>query len=161
VPYAASGTVVLPDGYGSYGLSFQVRDAAENVSAVAFGGSVTRLGRVAVALRQIDNNGNLRSCGFTETAPCGDVVKRFRASISSPVLPDTDLLLKAWRLVNGTWVETTSSPLQRMAITGPTVDFGLQANLMSGLWRFQSQIPRDPEGITDFAASDYQYLRIG
>jgi hypothetical protein len=114
-----------------------------------------------VGLRQIDNNGNLRSCGFTETAPCGDVVKRFRASISSPVLPDTDLLLKAWRLVNGTWIETTSSPLQRMAITGPTVDFGLQANLMSGLWRFQSQIPRDPEGITDFAASDYQYLRIG
>lgn len=160
VPYSPNGTVVLPDGYGRFGVSFQVMDSAGNVSAPHFAGAVTRTAPVSLGLHQIDNSGNLRSCG-SEAQPCTDIVKRFRVNISSPVLPRTDLLFKAWRNVNGVWVETSTSPFMRLGITGSTIDFGVSANLLAGVWRFQAQVPRDVDGVTDFAASGYQFLRIG
>ena len=77
------------------------------------------------------------------------------------MLPPTDLLLKAWRNVNGTWVETSSSPFMRASITGSVIDQQVTANLLAGLWRFQSQVPNAPDGTTAFApASEFQYLRI-
>lgn len=160
VPYSSSGTVVLPDGYGRFGVTFQVMDAAGNVSAQQFAGAVTRTAAVGLNLVQIDNNGNVRSCG-SEAQPCSDVVKRFRVTISSAVLPRTDLLFKAWRNINGTWVETSTSPFMRMSITGTVMAFPVTANLLSGVWRFQAQVPHDADGVTAFGASEYQYLRIG
>lgn len=160
VPYSASGTVVLPDRYGLFTVWFQVQDAAGNMSLPRAADNVTREAAVDVVLRQIDNQGAVRSCGFLETDPCSDVVKRFRANITTTPLPDTGLLLKAWRSVNGTWVETDPSPLQRQAIVGSVTDFPLNANLMAGLWRFQVQVPRDVEEFTQFGSTGYQYLRI-
>ena len=161
VPFSPTGTVVLPDGYGRFGLSFQVMDAAGNASAPLFAGAVTRTAPVSLTLRQIDNLGNLRSCGTSEAAPCTDVVKKFRTTIDSPIVPNTNLLLKAWRNVNGVWVETSTSPFMFEPIAGRrTVDMTITANLLAGLWRFQAQVPRDGD-VTDFAASGYQFLRIG
>lgn len=162
VPYASSGTVLLPaDGYGTFGITFQVADSAGNVSQPAYAGAVTRTADVGVGLRQIDNNGNLRSCGSTEAAPCSDVVKRFRISISSARVPDTNVLLKAWRKINGTWTETSTSPFMYEWIGGrTTIDMTVTANLLNGLWRFQAQVPRSTDGSTAFGSSEYQYLLI-
>ena len=161
VAYSPSGTVVLPDGWGRFGITFQVMDGAGNVSGTQFAGAATRTATVTPTLRQIDNNGNVRSCGSTPEAPCSDVVKKFRTTISSALLPDTSVLLKAWRYVNGSWVETSSSPFMSEPINGRwTIDMTVTANLLSGVWRFQAQVPRDPEDATSFGASDYQYLRI-
>lgn len=160
VAYAGTGTVWLPDRYGDFTIWFQVKDAAGNVSSVRATDVVTRRIPVSLALQQIDNNGNVRSCGATEATPCSDVVKKFRATIDSPVLPDTDLLLSAWRYVDGSWVETTASPFKRLTITGRVIDIPISENLMDGLWRFRAQVPRDTDGLTEYAASAYQYLRI-
>jgi hypothetical protein len=160
VPYAPSGTVVLPDGYGRFGMTFQVMDAAGNVSAPLFAGAVTRTAPVSLTLNQIDNLGNVRSCGSTEASACLPVVKKFRTTIDGPIVPNTNLLLKAWRNVNGTWVETTTSPFMLEAIAGRrTVDMTITANLLAGVWRFQAQVPRDGD-VSEFAASGYQYLRF-
>jgi hypothetical protein len=160
VPFSPTGTVILPDAYGVFTVWFQVRDAAGNVSFERAADNVTRTAQVAVSLVQTDNNGNVRSCGGTEASPCSDVVKRFRATISSPVLPPTDLLFKAWRKINGQWVETSTSPFMRLAITGTVVNINVTANLLNGLWRFQAQVPQAANGPTSFAASQYQYLLI-
>lgn len=160
VSFSPTGTVVLPDGYGRFGVSFQVMDAAGNASAALFAGAVNRTAPVTLTLRQIDNLGNLRTCGSSEAAPCTDVVKKFRTSIDSPIVPNTNLLLKAWRNVNGSWVETSTSPFMLEAIAGRrTVDMTITANLLAGVWRFQAQVPRDGD-VSEFAASGYQYLRI-
>ena len=160
VEFSPTGTVILPDRYGTFTVWFQVMDAAGNVSLERAADNVTRTAPVSLNLQQIDNNGNVRSCGSSDASPCSDVVKKFRATISSAQLPDVDLLVKAWRLVDGSWVETSQSPFMRMAITGPVMEFEFTANALAGVWRFQVQVPRDPEGATDFAASNYQYLRI-
>jgi hypothetical protein len=161
VAYSPSGTVVLPDGWGTFGITFQVMDGVGNASATQFAGAVTRTAPVTPVLRQIDNLGNLRSCGASPETACSDVVKKFRTSISSAVLPDTNLLLKAWRNVNGSWVETSTSPFMWEPINGRwTIDMTVTANLLAGVWRFQAQVPRDPENVTAFGASEYQYLRI-
>ena len=160
VDFVPSGTVILPDRYGTFTIWFQVMDPSGNVSFERAADNVTRTAAVGLTLQQIDNNGNVRSCGATETQPCSDVVRKFRNTISSPVLPDVDLLVKAWRLVNGSWIETDPSPHMRMAISGHVMEFEFTANALAGVWRFQTQVPRDPEGVTDFGASNYQYLRI-
>jgi Prokaryotic phospholipase A2 len=163
VPYARSGTVVLPDQYGVFTIWFQVRDAAGNQSFERAADNVTRSATVDLTLNQVLDNGTVRTCGSTQTNPCSDVAKRFRATISSPITPQVDLLLKAWRLVNGSWVETSSSPFKRYTITGTTMtlDPFSDTTLLNGLWRFQLQVPRASDGRTDFGASNYQYRQIG
>ena len=161
VDYMPAGTVILPDRWGPFTVWFQVRDPSGNVSFERAAPNVARTAEPSLVLRQIDNNGNLRSCGSSSAAPCSDVVRRFRTTIGSPILPPTDLLLKAWRNINGDWVETSPSPFMRAAITGSVIDIQVTANLLAGVWRFQSQVPNAPDGSTAFAASEYQYLRIG
>lgn len=160
VSYVPDGTIVLPDAYGRFGISFQVSDAAGNVSGQKFAGTVTRYSAVGVKLRQIDNSGTVRSCGFLETSPCSDIVRRFRATITGDRLPDTGLALKAWRKIDGAWVLTDPSPVQREVIAGWSTDFALRPNLMAGLWRFRVQVPKDSEEFTGYGASGYQYLQI-
>jgi hypothetical protein len=156
VPYATGGTIVLPDSYGPFTIAFQVADARGNVSGVATAGTVSRIAAVSTTLVQVDNNGNVRSCG-TEIYPCTPVVKKFRITVSAPVTPPADILVKAWRLVNGTWVETTATPYRRLAM-GSVSGFEVTENLLAGKWRFQVQIP--VTGSTSFASSDYQFLTI-
>lgn len=160
VDFVPNGTVILPDRYGTFTIWFQVSDAAGNVSFERAADNVTRTAPVSLTLQQIDNNGNVRSCGSSDAAPCSDIVRKFRTTISCPVLPDVDLLVKAWRLVDGSWVETNPSPHMRMTITGNVMEFEFTPNALPGIWRFQTQVPRDPEGVTDFGASNYQYLRV-
>ena len=67
VDYVTSGTVVLPDGYGTFGIGFRVRDAAGNESTTYFAGAVERRAAVGLVLNQVDNNDNVRSCGSTRS----------------------------------------------------------------------------------------------
>lgn len=157
--FATSGTVVLPDGYGNFGIGFEVSDSSGNVSPTAFAGTVTRQAAVSLALVQVDNNGNVRSCGGSEANPCSDVVKKFRTTISSAYSPPADLLMKAWRKVNGDWVESSRSPFERSPIDGRTViTQTFTDSLIAGVWRFQTQVPVTVA--TQFAGSAYAYLRI-
>lgn len=158
--YRDAGTLLLPDSYGNFGIKFQVKDGAGNVSDPKFAGTVTRTAAVRVELWQIDNGGNARVCGDSEASACSDVVTKFRTTVSSAVMPSTDLLFKAWRKVNGSWVETATSPFKRVALTSRTIDVAVTENLLDGLWRFQSQVPRDSTRFTEFGASNYQYLLI-
>ena len=135
--------LVLPDGYGTYGIGFQVRDAAGNASPTQYAGSVERLAAVGLALVQVDNNGNVRSCGSSESAACSSVVKKFRTTITAAASPPADLLFRAWRRINGVWTETTASPYMREAIGGRTsITMTVTATLAAGLWRFQTSVPR-------------------
>ena len=157
--FATSGTVVLPDGYGNFGIGFEVSDSSGNVSATSFAGTVTRRAAVSLALVQVDNNGNVRSCGGSESNPCSDVVKKFRTTISSAYSPPADLLMKAWRKINGAWVESSRSPFERSPIDGRTViTQTFTDRLIAGVWRFQTQVPITVA--TQFAGSEYTYLRI-
>lgn len=159
VAYAPNGIIALPDRYGPFTIWFQVRDGSGNLSFERAADNVTRTAAVSLDLRQVDNNGTVRSCGSSETSPCSDVVKKFRATISSEVLPKTDLLVKLWRNVNGTWTETQQSPFARYPISSSTVNFDFPPGALAGLWRVQVQVPRDDVNYTDFAASPYQYIQ--
>ena len=156
--FSPSGTVVLP-GYGDYMIWFQVRDAYGNESLERATDLITRTAAVGLNLQQVDNNGNVRSCGSSESTACSNVVRKFRATISGDVLPKTDLLVKLWRYVNGTWVETDPSPYARYPISSSTVNFEFPSGAVAGLWRVQVQVPRDDANHTDFAASGYQYIQ--
>lgn len=131
-------------------------------------------GTVYLALRQVDNNKNLRSCGSAETSACTDVVRKFRATVTlgNPTIK-VDLLLKAWRKIDGKWVESSSSPFRRYALSRPgTVNINPLcakapaqphsgcSRLLAGLWRFQVQVPKASNGSTTFAASNYQYVNL-
>lgn len=156
--FVANGTVVLP-GYGDYMIWFEVMDPYGNVSSARATDVIKRTAAVNLNLQQVDNNGNVRSCGSTETTPCSDIVKKFRTTITSDVLPKMDLLVKLWRYVNGTWTETNPSPFARYAITSSTVNFEFPSGAIAGLWRVQVQVQRDDYNYTDFAASNYQYIQ--
>jgi hypothetical protein len=156
VPYLTDGTIVLPDSYGPFTIAFQVADARNNVSGVATAGTVSRIAPVSTSLVQVDKSGAVRTCG-TEIKPCTSVVKKFRITVSAPITPPADVLVKAWRLVNGAWVETAATPYRRLAM-GTVLGFEVTENLLAGKWRFQVQIP--VTGSTAFAASDYQFLAI-
>lgn len=158
VPYVEGGTIVLPDGWGTFGIGFDVMDEFGNVSDTSYAGAVHRIAQPSVGLRQIDNHGNLRSCGSSQASPCSDVVKKLRTTLSAPFVPSTNMLIKAWRLDNGSWLEARS-PYFVSTLAGRSVlDFTITDNLRLGIWRFQAQVP-----VTDasaFASSDFQYLRI-
>jgi hypothetical protein len=158
VPFVAGGTIVLPDGWGTFGIGFDVMDEFGNVSTTYYAGAVHRIAQPSVTLRQIDNNGNLRSCGSTQSNPCSDIVKKLRTTLSAPFVPDTNMLIKAWRLDNGSWLEARS-PYFVSTLAGRSVlDFTITDNLRVGIWRFQAQVPVTVASA--FTSSDYQYLRI-
>jgi hypothetical protein len=157
VPYVASGTVILPDSYGTFTVWFQVRDAAGNLSLERAGDNVTRTAQPTIALVQTDANDNERVCGATQVTRCTDAATRFRMTLSSPVLPPGFLQLRRWRLVNGTWVEGAT---EYFAIDRSVYAYTFPTTSTKGLWRFQAAVPASPSGTTAFASSAYQYLLL-